>query len=267
MTGGVSAVILLLFGVALVKLGLSAELLLYVRPVARPWVLLAGITLVLLSGWSLLGMLGADSDVDAEDGVELNPAPDGSPASVAGVAGQSDGRAELTGAGATGHAHVHDGASRTAWLVLAPVLAVLIVAPPALGEFTANRAPTLNVAATGKSASLQAGTTPVQLQMLQFLVLANSRPAALAGRPVTLIGFVHKQQPGGFTLARLVITCCAADASTGLVTVLTSAPVPPAGGWVQVTGTFAGLGSDAEQTPKLAATTLTAIPAPKNPYD
>ncbi|HEY2044888.1 MAG TPA: TIGR03943 family protein [Jatrophihabitans sp.] len=262
MTGGVSSVILLLFGAALVKLGVSDELLLYVRPVARPWVLLAGITLVLLAAWSLLSLLRRDT----AEAVDADPrtSPDGSTPST----GQESARdADESGAPGLRHGHVHDRATRTAWLVLAPVVAVLIVAPPALGEFTANRAPAVNAAATGKTASLAAGSSPVELHLLTFLLLSSAKPAALAGRPVTLVGFVQKQQPGGFTLARLVITCCAADASTGAVTVLGGTAVPPIGGWVRVTGTFAGVGSDANQTPKLAATTVTAIAPPTNPYD
>jgi uncharacterized repeat protein (TIGR03943 family) len=146
------------------------------------------------------------------------------------------------------------------------VLALLIVAPPALGEFTANRAPAVNATASGQKASLAAGSTPVELNMLMFYLLSSAKPAALAGRPVTLVGFVEKQQPGGFTLARLVITCCAADASTVKVTITAHVPPPAVGSWVQVTGQFAGVGSDADHTPALAATATTGIPAPKNPY-
>ena len=260
MNGGVSSTIVLLFGAALVKLGLSDDLLLYVRPVARPWVLTAGIALVLLASWSLLSLLRSETDSPSDDPIDAatDVALDATPDVASDVDGPTDG---------SGHGHVHDGATRTAWLVLAPVVAVLIVAPPALGEFTANRAPMLNAAATGRTASLQAGTTPVQLHLLTFLLLAYAKPAALAGRPVTLVGFVQKREAGGFTLARLVITCCAADASTGAVTVQTATTIPPVGDWVQVTGTFAGMGSGTDPAPKLDGTTVTAIAAPKNPYD
>jgi uncharacterized repeat protein (TIGR03943 family) len=248
-SGGVSSTILLLFGVALVKLGISDELMLYVRPAARPWVLLAGIALVVLAGWSLLSLLRghpAEPEVDATPETQV-PATDPDSAAVP-------------------HGHGHGAAPKTGWLVLAPVLAILIVAPPALGAFTANRAPAVNAAATGRTASLVAGTTPVQLPMLSFLLLSTGKPAALTGRQVTLEGFVRERRPGGFALARLVITCCAADASTATVNIHTSA-APPIGSWVRVTGTFAGMDSGAGQIPSLAANSVTAIAQPKDPYD
>lgn len=45
-------------------------------------------------------------------------------------------------------------------------------------------------------------------------------------------------EPGGFQLARLVITCCAADAQPIVAQVLTSAAPPARDTWVTVTGTF-----------------------------
>ncbi|MDQ1750823.1 MAG: hypothetical protein QOE71_1879 [Pseudonocardiales bacterium] len=253
MTSAVSSAILLLFGAALVKLGISDELLHYVRPASRPWVFAAGLALLVLAGWSLLSQFRPPSSPDSDDPRRS-------------VTDQADAEAHLSQAGSASGGHNHHGATRTAWLVLAPVLALLIVAPPALGEFTANRAPAVNATASGQKASLAAGSTPVELNMLMFYLLSSAKPAALAGRPVTLVGFVEKQQPGGFTLARLVITCCAADASTVKVTITAHVPPPAVGSWVQVTGQFAGVGSDADHTPALAATATTGIPAPKNPY-
>jgi uncharacterized repeat protein (TIGR03943 family) len=247
-TPGISSLILLLFGAALVRLGASNELLLYVRPVARPWVLSAGIAIVLLAGWSMLSRLRSQVGARTADAAD-----DHAPASASGEKVEDD-------------EHRHDGATRTAWLVLAPVVAILVVAPPALSVYTADRAPALNPVATGRSASLQAGAAPVQLSVLDFLLLSNARPAALTGRQVSLIGFVEGAHPGGFILARLVITCCAADASTGRVAVMTRAEVPARGGWVEVTGTFAGA-ADATGLPGLSATAVTPTAEPTNPYD
>jgi uncharacterized repeat protein (TIGR03943 family) len=257
-TGGISSLTLLLFGAALVKLGASDDLLLYVRPVARPWVLLAGISLLLLAVWSIVAQVRATGRAAGEAPADH----DGDCVSES----DSDTHSDGAGVGHT-HTHTHGAAPRTAWLVLAPVVAVLIIAPPALGEFTANHAPPVNAAATGRNAHLDAGSAPVDLPILVLILLSTDNPAALAGRQLTLVGFVQKQQSGGFTLARLIITCCAADASTGMVTVLSTAPSPSVGSWVQVTGTFAGVGTDANATPRLRASSVTAIAQPKNPYD
>jgi uncharacterized repeat protein (TIGR03943 family) len=235
----VQAVILLLFGAALVRLAGSDALLLYVRPVARPWVGLAGLALVLLAGWQLLSLLRRPAEADGEDDVD--------------VAG-----------------HRHGPTTPVMWLVLAPVIAVLVIAPPALGAFTAGRAPLVHPA--GRPPALAVSSRPVPLSMFDFLILSDARPAALRSQPVTLTGFVLAGRAGGFSMARLVITCCAADASTARVDVDLAAigragPVPPRGSWVQVTGSFTGTDPDADRTPRLLASSLVRIGQPANPYD
>jgi len=60
----------------------------------------------------------------------------------------------------------------------------------------------------------------------------------LTGHQIALTGFVLGPEPGGFQLARLVITCCAADAQPIVAQVLTSAAPPARDTWVTVTGTF-----------------------------
>lgn len=235
----VQATILLLFGAALLKLASSDALLRYVRPVARPWVALAGTALVLLAGWTLLSLLRQPA-ASASVGDELGDRP--------------------------GDGHGHGPVTPAMWLVLAPVVAVLVVAPPALGAFTAQRAPAVRAAA-GRAPALTASSQPVTVSMFGFLILSDARPAALRDQQVTLTGFVLSGHAGGFTLARLVITCCAADASTARVDVGYSGSIPASSSWVRVTGTFAGTDSDPDRTPRLTARSLIPIPQPANPYD
>ncbi|MFL6163516.1 MAG: hypothetical protein ACJ74U_14975 [Jatrophihabitantaceae bacterium] len=105
------ATILLLFGTALLKLATSDALLLYVRPVARPWVGLAGLALVVLAGWTLLSLARNSTAPELADptaSVEIS---------------EDD---SIDG-------HGHGAVTPAMWLVLAPVLAVLVIAPPALG--------------------------------------------------------------------------------------------------------------------------------------
>jgi hypothetical protein len=49
--------VLLLFGGALLRLATSDALLHYVRPISRPWVLLAGLAFVGLALWNLVAAL------------------------------------------------------------------------------------------------------------------------------------------------------------------------------------------------------------------
>ena len=65
-------------------------------------------------------------------------------------------------------------------------------------------------------------------------------------------------------MTRLVITCCAADASPVNVDVSSALPAPPTGAWVQVTGRYAGSAGD---VPRLSASAVVAVPMPQNPYD
>jgi putative membrane protein len=103
--------------------------------------------------------------------------------------------------------------------------------------------------------------------MFEFLLLSAAKPAALRSQQVVLTGFVLRGRAGGFVLARMVITCCAADASTAAVEVNAPGPVPAGGSWVRVTGRYTGTEPDTDQTPMLAATAVTVIDQPANPYD
>jgi uncharacterized repeat protein (TIGR03943 family) len=213
--------LLLLFGGALLRLGVSDLLLRYVRPVARPWVLLAGAAMVALA----IAQLARDRK------------------------------------------H-HERAAGTGWLLLAPVVAIVVIAPPALGSFSASRAATVGVNnQSHKDFPALTGPSPYQLSMIDF----TTRVLWDAGRTVTdkdvvLTGFVLTQRTDGFVLARLVITCCAADARPVEVYVRTDQhPAPDQ--WVTVTGRYAG--NDLRDTtfPLLAPSAITSINQPKNPYD
>jgi uncharacterized repeat protein (TIGR03943 family) len=215
--------VLLLFGGALIRLGVSDLLLRYVRPVARPWVLLAGVGLVVLAIAQLV------------------------------LAHRT--RAERTPATGTG------------WLLLAPVIAIVVIAPPALGSFSASRAPVGINDQTRKDFPALAGPTPHTLKMLEFTTrVLWDAGRTVAGQDVQLTGFVLKQRPGGFVLARLVITCCAADARPVEVFVR-SVRHPAADQWVTVIGRYSGNDRDQPSFPLLTARSVESVTQPKNPYD
>src|SRR5205823_7116099 len=112
-------ILLVLVGGALIKITLDGTYLRYVKPTVRPWVLAAGIVIVLLAALAII------RDVRA-----------------ARPAGDHDDH---------GHHHAH----RAVWLLFLPVLAIFTIAPPALGADSVLRsggrvAPT--VAQQGKAA-------------------------------------------------------------------------------------------------------------------
>ena len=237
MTQRTQGFVLLLFGGALLRLATTDSLLRYVRPVARPWVLLAGAAMVALALWSLLAPTRAGDGSTPDETDE------------------------------TDDEHGHHGGSRAAWLVLAPVVAILVVAPPALGAYSAKRLPVSALTPPSRHFPVLAGADPVRLSLLDYYGRsAFDDGRTLTGRRVALTGFVLRSVPGGFQLARLVITCCAADAQPVVVSVQASA-TPGPDTWVTVTGTFGGLSPSDATVPVLRADAVTPVHQPANPYD
>jgi uncharacterized repeat protein (TIGR03943 family) len=214
------AYLLLLLGGALIRLAVSDLLLRYVRAVARPWVLLAGVAMVVLAVAQLI------------------------------YARQQQ-----------------DPATRTGWLLLAPVVAIVVIAPPALGSFSASRAPVGVNDQLHKDFPTLTGPSPHTLKLIDFTTrVLWDAGRTVTGQDVQLTGFVLKQRPDGFVLARLVITCCAADARPVEVYIRTDQH-PPQDEWVTVTGTYAGNDPAGPTFPLLAATAIVPVAQPKNPYD
>lgn len=183
------------------------------------------------------------------------------------------------GHGHGGHGHDHSRGPRVAWLLALPVLAIFVIAPPALGSFTAARdagraAPPPAPPADGFR-PLPASAGPVDMTMGEFLGRAHEAQTGdlskLEGVPVRLTGFVTPSADGerGWRLTRMKIACCAGDAVPFPVRV-TGVPRPPADTWVRVVGVW-------EPPPPskrhrtvvhtLRARSLQKIDKPKNPYE
>ena len=238
MNSRTQAFVLLLFGGALLRLATTDALLRYVRPVARPWVLLAGAAIVALALWSLFARPRSDADHEADHEADV------------------------------GDEHGHHGASRAAWLVLAPVIAILVVAPPALGAFTAKRLPVSAIKPPSRHFPALTGADPVRISLLDYYGRAAFDAGnTLTGHRLALTAFVLRPEPGGFQVARLVITCCAADAQPVVVAVQAATPAPARDTWVTVTGTFAGMSPTDATVPVLRADAVTPVGEPANPYD
>ncbi len=231
MSSRTQAFILLLFGGVLVRLGTSDALLRFVRPYARIWVVLAGIAFAVLGAWSLI--------VDRRN------------------ADPSD-----------------EHATRTGWLILAPIVALLVVAPPALGTFTASRTPSAIARPADPAFPALSGPAPHVDGLTDFAARAVwDDGRTLTGQSVQLTGFVaavtpdHRPGAPSFVLARLAITCCAADARPIYVGIDSGTPPGPAGTWLQVTGTYAGVSPYDAQLPELSVSAMSVVREPADPYD
>jgi len=168
------------------------------------------------------------------------------------------------------HAHREP---RVAWLLLLPMLVLLLLAPPALGSFSAARSGTaLGAAPASDQPPLPEGD-PVRLSMMDYAsraVYDNGR--SLAGRHLTLSGFVLPGDGGTWYLTRMVITCCAADAQPIKVGLTGTVPGRlKANDWIQVTGSYATRKDrdpvNQEPIPYLSVESSTPIPAPARQYE
>ncbi|MDT7846928.1 TIGR03943 family putative permease subunit [Streptomyces justiciae] len=228
-----SALLLVLVGAAILRISAFSELYLrYVQAGLRPYLVVSGAALVLL-----------------------------------GVAMAVVRRTEHADKGAHGHAH-HG--PRTAWLLALPALALLFFPPPALGSYSAEREAAQRAAqGVGTFPALPAGD-PVELTVGEFSSRAiYDSGRSLKGRTVKLTGFVTHGDDGTWYVTRLLVSCCAADASAGKVEIR-GADALPADTWVTVTGTWhpkGGLGTDAAWPPVLDATTVTRVKEPADPYE
>ena len=230
MTEDARATTVLLVGAVLIRLSITGAHARYVRVGMGSWLLVAGILLVALGVAGVVRALAS-----------RRPAPD-----------RHD-----------GHAH----GDRVGWLLLAPIVALLLVTPPALGSYGVDRSATIQVTESGRTFDpLPPGRT-VPMTLLEFdQRAADHNGASFGATPVRLTGFVSRTSDGdGFRIARYQIACCAADAAAAIARVTgATGDAPARDQWVTVTGTFRG---SVDGVPVLLATSLTEIPAPRDPYE
>ncbi|MFJ1765320.1 TIGR03943 family putative permease subunit [Amycolatopsis sp. NPDC088138] len=235
-------ILLILLGGALVKIAVNGDYLRYVKPAQQPWIIAGGVVMVVLGAVAVVrDLLAARAKAPAEDSHDS-------------------------------HDHTHS--ARPAWLLLVPVLAVFLVAPPALGADsvirTEARVPASAAAANAAAfPPLPAGNV-VPLSVNEFVSRAGwDKAGTLDGRTVSLTGFVVHAE-GRTLLARLVISCCAADAFPVTVRLTgTEAARYASDAWIQVTGQVVpGTATRANSyTPDFTAASVATVPAPKDPYE
>lgn len=243
----VQAIILILVGGAVLRITIGDTYLNYVKEVMQPWLLLSGGALVVLGVLALIdslrrGRAAADEETP-HDGPHEHDDDDG-------------------------HGHGHGG-PRAAWLLLLPVLAIFLIAPPALGAFSAARG-TANAATSqeAKAPPLPPGD-PVPVSVAEYVGRAVwDDGLTLIDRTVEMTGFVTPDPEGGWWISRMAVACCAADAIPSRVKVL-EAPDLPANTWVTITGRWVPGGGTKSETaiPFVEVLDLIEVPQPRNPYE
>jgi uncharacterized repeat protein (TIGR03943 family) len=228
------AVVMLLFGGAILKASVTDMYLRYVKEGLRPFLIGAGLLLVAAAIATLWH--------------EFRP-----------VAEKSE------------HDH-HE--PRVGWLLILPVLGLLLVAPPALGSYAAGQAGTVLTAENADSdyPQLPPGD-PVDVTMLDYASRAVfDEGRSLTGRTLRLTGFVTPGADGKPMLARIILSCCAADGRPIKVGLSGDTPnTVPSDTWVSVTGTYtAQIVKDpvnGATVPYLEVTSWQEIPSPKQQYE
>jgi uncharacterized repeat protein (TIGR03943 family) len=224
--------ITMLVGLVVLRLTFTGTFTRYVRPEMEPFLIVAGVAIIVVG---LVTLVQAIRHVEPEE--------------------------------AHGHDHEHAHRVGAGWLLLAPIAALLLVAPPTLGAYGVDRAANVDIKpGAGIFEKLKRSDAPVQMSLLEFSQRAfERRGTSFNGVPVQLTGFIAGAEPGGFRLARYQIACCAADAAPIVVRVVGTSGAPPQGDqWVTVTGTFRRGGG---KLPILAATTVAEVEAPDDPYE
>ncbi|MGH4024203.1 MAG: TIGR03943 family putative permease subunit [Pseudonocardiaceae bacterium] len=233
-------VLLVLLGGALLKIAWNGTYLRYVKPSLLPFLVAAGAVIL------ALGLIAIVRDLRA-------------------------GRAH--GVDFDDHGDHPDHAGRSPWLLVLPVLAIFLVSPPALGADTVARS-TRAVPAPERSIDfppLPAGPAPA-MRMSDFVTRAVwDESGSLHGRQVRLVGFVVHRPGGDVYLARLVIACCAADATPTKVRLIGRDILAdlPENGWFEIRGQLVPGSARADQrfVPTLTVASLRPVPPPREPYE
>nr|WP_088974509.1 TIGR03943 family protein [Micromonospora coxensis] len=233
------AVIMLLFGGTIVKVSLTGVYLRYVKEGLRPFLVVAGLILVAAAVMTLWHEWRKPSASKQHDH------------------GHDD-----------GHGHAHE--PWVGWLMMLPALALLLMAPPALGSYAAGQAGTISASEISDAPPLPPGDV-VPLSLLEYASRSlYDGGKSLAGRKVRLVGFITPGADGKPMLARIIMSCCAADGRPIKVGLAGDVPSAAPDTWVEVVGRYTATTSkdpvnDAD-IPYLEVASWTQTATPEKPY-
>ena len=204
------AVVLLLVGLAVLQTSFTDAYLSFVKPALRPFLIAAGLLLVLTAGMTMWYQWQRDPS-HADAGGEL---------------AHHDG-------------HGHGGEPHIAWILLLPLAVLALVAPQALGADAAGRSGSALQAPTSDFEPLPEGD-PVAIGLQEYASRAVfDEGRSLEKRTVRITGFVLLGDDGATYLARMIVSCCAADARPIKIGMTGTLPAGLAADtWLSVTGTY-----------------------------
>lgn len=248
------AIVIGMLGGLLLAITLSGKFTSYVKPGFRPMLLIAGGVLVVLAVVSLVMAMREDS----RSGDDHEHEPESSE--------------DLAHAG-------HQHSTRAPWLMLAPVLVLLFVAPPALGAEAVDRGINCGIPAPDgtsypsrrvKDADPLPVTSPVPLTMQDFVQRSLYDSAySTVNADIEVEAFISRSNcdGDGYSLVRLKISCCAADA----IAIRAHVDEPtqyPSNTWVKaVVRAVKDSGDQSDNyVPTATVISLTPISQPDDPY-
>ncbi|MFI6009776.1 TIGR03943 family putative permease subunit [Streptomyces sp. NPDC051243] len=165
--------------------------------------------------------------------------------------------------------HHHE--PRVSWLLVLPLFALILVAPPALGSYSATRTGTALQEPLAYPALPAAD--PLPLSVVDYAGRAvYDHGRTLRDRRIRLTGFLALDPDGTPYLVRMALNCCAADGRP--VKVALTGQVPPVlqpDTWLQITGTYTPRRAEdpvnGGPIPYIQVTEAKPVKAPKDPYD
>ncbi|KND34021.1 TIGR03943 family putative permease subunit [Streptomyces acidiscabies] len=165
------------------------------------------------------------------------------------------------------HAHREP---RISWLLVLPLLALILVAPPALGSYSATRTGTAlqEPVVYGKIPA----TGPLKLALVDYAGRAIYDNKNIKGREIQIAGFLALGKDGTPYLVRMALSCCAADAQP--VKVALTGNIPPVlqpDTWLLITGTYSPKRRadpvNGGPIPFIQVTRAAPVAEPRDPYD
>ena len=251
------AAVLFLVGAALLHAGFTNLYLRYVKAGLQPLLLLSGAVLIVTAlatawyEWRRTRAEKARAEALVEAHAEAHTEDDAHEGHVSG-----------------GHVHREP---RISWFLILPLFALILVAPPALGSYSAVR--------TGTAIQQPYGllklpdSNPLTIGLVDYASRAvYDHGRSLGTRQLKVTGFVALDKSGSPYLVRMALNCCAADAQP--VKIALTGKIPPVlqpDTWLEITGTYSPKQTkdpiNNRPIPYIQVTQAKPVPTPKDPYD